>query len=130
MLSGVMKNRMGLIILGVVAAGLLIGLIVIEKQATDQQHKDAEQLSSLSNDLTVVHKDLDEQKSVAAMLEKDKEEQKKTFEKAYGDLTNNFTMVTSNLAQTGASLEATQKEVKERDAKIADLEAQNQALDK
>src|SRR6266436_1806660 len=130
MLSSTMKNRLGLIILGVVAAGLLIGLIVIEKQAADQQHKDAAQIGSLSNDLAVVHKDLDEQKSVAAMLEKDKEEQKKTFEKAYGELTNNLILVSSNLAQTGAALEASQKDVKERDAKIADLEVQNATLDK
>src|SRR5258708_7705350 len=105
MLSGAMKNRLGLIILGVVAAGLLIGLIVIEKQAADQQHKDAAQIGGLSNDLAAVHKDLDEQKSVAAMLEKDKEEQKKTFEKAYGELTNNFTVVSSNLAQAATTLE-------------------------
>src|SRR5258708_13111847 len=97
MLSGAMKNRLGLIILGVVAAGLLIGLIVIEKQAADQQHKDAAQIGSLTNELIVVHKDLDEQKSVSAMLEKDKEEQKNTFEKPYGELTNNFIAVSSNL---------------------------------
>jgi chromosome segregation ATPase len=125
-----MNNRLGLIILGVIAAGLLIGLIVIEKQASDQQHQASTQIGSLSNDLATAHKDLDEQKSVATMLEKDKEEQKKTFENAYGELTNNFTVVSSNLAQTGAALEATQKEVKERDAKITDLEAQNQTLDK
>src|SRR5258708_14233260 len=96
-LTGDMKNRMGLIITGVIAVGLLIGLIVIEKQASDQQRKDSAQMSTLSNDLTVVHKDLEEQKSVAAMLEKDKEEQKKKFDPSYAELTNNFIVVSSNL---------------------------------
>src|SRR5260370_6842062 len=128
MLSGAMNNRLGLIILGVIAAGLLIGLIVIEKQASDQQHQASTQIGSLSNDLATVHKDLDEQKSVATMLEKDKEEQKKTFEKAYGELTNNFTVVSSNLAHTGAALEATRKDLKEHGPKITNLQAPNQPI--
>jgi len=45
-------------------------------------------------------------------------------------LTNIFSEVSANLAKTETSLKATEEEVRKRDARIADLEAQNQALDK
>ena len=50
--------------------------------------------------------------------------------KAVGDLTNNYTQVASNLAKTENDLHAAEQQVKERDTKIADLQAQNEALDK
>ena len=128
-----MKNRFGLVILVVVCLGLGIGLITIRKQASDQHLKDAESIGSFSNQVVVIHDELDRQKQVNALYEKDLDVQKK----ALGELSNNFTQVsanlsqtTANLARTEASLKASQEEVTRRDAKITELETQNQTLDR
>lgn len=128
-----MKNQIGLIVLAVVCLGLLLGLVVVKKQAGDQHTKDTEMVSDYSNRWVKTSGTLDEQKQVAALLEKDLDSQKK----ALTELTNNFTQVSANLAQTSANLAKTdsalqtsQQEVAKRDAKISELETQNQALDK
>jgi chromosome segregation ATPase len=66
-------------------------------------------------------------------LSKDREKRIKEFQ----SLTNKYVeslatiaQVSSNLAQTEAALKTSQEETAKRDAKIAGLEAQNQALDK
>jgi septal ring factor EnvC (AmiA/AmiB activator) len=128
-----MKNQIGVIVLVVVCIGLLIGVVVVRKQATEQQRQDAEKIETLSNKWVKTSADLDEQRQVAAMIEKDLEGQKKAF----AGLTNNFSQVSADLsqtstklAQTESSLKASQEDVAKRDAKITELEAQNQALDK
>ena len=128
-----MKNRIGVIVLALVCIGLGIALIAIKKQASEQQHQDADKIDALSNNWTQTRAKLDEQTQVAAMLEKDIEGQRKAF----GELTNNFSLVSANLSetsskltQTATALEASQKEVAKREAKITELETQNQQLDK
>jgi chromosome segregation ATPase len=76
---------------------------------------------------------LNRQRQVNTELESDRDKQKKAFEV----LTNNYTQVLTSLAQvsnnlvkTQIALKTSQEETAKRDAKIADLEAQNQALDK
>jgi chromosome segregation ATPase len=133
MFMDAMKNQIGLIVLVVVCLGLLLGVVVVRKQAGDQHSKDTETVSDYSNRWVKTSGTLDEQKQVAALLEKDLDSQKKSL----ADLTNNYTQVSANLAQTSSNLaktdealQASQQEVARRDAKISDLEAQNQALDK
>ena len=128
-----MKNRIGIIVLVVLCLGLGIGLIASHKQASDQQHQDAERIEGLSNKWVRTSSDLEEQRQVAAMYEKDLDAQKK----ALNDLTNNFSQVSANLSQvstklatTEASLQASQEELTKRDTRINELETQNQALDK
>lgn len=121
-----MKNRIGFVVVVLVAVGLGIGLISIKRQAAKQQQDDAERISSLSNNWVKTSADLDEQRTVSAALEKDLESQKKAF----GDLTNHYVVVSANLTKTEASLQASEEEVRKRDTKIADLENQNQLLDK
>ncbi len=77
-------------------------------------------------------KQLEEQKDVNAVFEKDLATQKK----AYTDLTNSLTQVSANLAQvsgtlskTEEALKNTQQEVAKRDAQISELQTQNQALE-
>jgi uncharacterized protein (DUF3084 family) len=133
MLSYGMKNRIGVIVLVVLCLGLGIGLIASRKQASDQLHQDAERIEVLSNKWVKTSSDLEEQKQVAAMYEKDLDTEKK----ALGDLTNNYTQVSANLSQvssklatTEASLQTSQQELAKRETKITELESQNQALDK
>jgi len=128
-----MKDRIALIVLVLISLGLAVGLVITRKQATEQQRQDADTISTLSNKWVKTSSDLDDQRQVAALLEKDLDKQKKSL----SDLTNNFTQISANLAQTSsnlnkteASLQAAEQEVKKRDTKIAELETQNQALDK
>ncbi len=125
-----MKNRIGVIGLVVVCLVLAIVLITMNKQAAKQKENDTQTILTLSNKWVYTNDKLVEQQGVNAVLEKDKEAQKQTYEKALGELTNNFTQVSANLAKTEATLKAREQEVAERDIKIAALETQNQQLDK
>ena len=131
--GGAMKNRIGVVVLVVLSVGLAIALITVANHASEQKKSDAEVILDYSNKWVNTSGKLDEQKQVAAMYEKDLENQKKAFD----ELTNSFLHVSQNLSQTSselakttASLQDSQKEVAKRDAKIAELETQNQALDK
>jgi len=121
-----MRNRIGIVILVLVCVGLGIALVSIKRDAATEKANASEQISTLSNKWVDTSGKLDEQKQVAAMLEKDLDTQKKAFV----ELTNNYSQVSANLAKTEASLQASEAEVKQRDAKIGELEVQNQALDK
>lgn len=129
-LDGVMKNRIGIVVLAVVCIGLAIGLVIIVNKSSEQKKADGEVILDYSNKWVNTSGKLDEQKQVAAMYEKDLETEKKAFE----DLTNNYTKVSQNLAQTSDNLAKTEATLKEevarRDAKISELESQNQVLDK
>jgi chromosome segregation ATPase len=130
-----MKNRIGVIVLVLVlvCAGLGIALIAIKKQAGEQLHELAEKNGALSNSWATTHDELDQQTQTNALLRGDLERQQKAFDA----LTNTYTQVLGTLSQasnslttTEAALKTSQEETAKRDAKIADLEAQNQALDK
>ena len=130
-----MKNRIGVIVLGlvVVCIGLGIALVAIKKQEADEQHEFVEKSGALSNSLVQTSDQLDRQKQVNTELEKERDTQKKAIEDLtgkYAKLSVNFSEVSTNLAKTEAALKTSQEETAKRDAKIADLEAQNQALDK
>jgi len=128
-----MKNRIGLIVLGLLCLGLGIGLIASRKLASDQQQQDSERIDNLSNKWVKTSSELEEQKQVAAIYEKDLDSEKK----ALGELTNNFSNVSADLAQTSARLITTeaalatnQIELAKRDARITELETQTQDLNK
>jgi chromosome segregation ATPase len=128
-----MKNRLGLIVLALICLGLGIGLILMRNNAVEQKRTDTEVILGFSNKWVETSTKLEDQKQVNAEMEKDLTVRKTVLV----DLTNKFTSVSANLAQTSAnlakteaSLKSTQEEVAKRDAKIADLENQNQALDK
>ena len=127
-----MKNRIGAVVLVLLCLGLGIALVASRKQASDQLHQDAGRIEALSNKWVKTSGELEEQKQVAAMYEKDVDSQKKAF----SELTNNFSQLSANLSQTSAklvsteaSLASSQQELAKREAKITELETQNQALD-
>jgi chromosome segregation ATPase len=129
MLSAIMKNRIGVIVLVVVCLGLGIASITIKKQATDQKVKDTETILGLSNNLVSTSGKLDEQKQVAAILEKDMETQKKGFNDLSNTLTSNLTEASNHLATTQTALDDSKKEIAKQTAKINELETDNQQLD-
>jgi len=128
-----MKNRIGIILLALICLALGIVLLATRKQAEKRQAEDEARVEALSNKWVKTSNDLDEQRQVSAMLEKDIEKQKQGF----ADLTNSYsrvsgqlTLVSGHLAQTEATLKSTEEEVKKRDGRISELENQNQVLDK
>jgi chromosome segregation ATPase len=128
-----MKNRIGIILLALICIGLGIVLIATRKKAEKRQAEDEARVEALSNKWVKTSNDLDEQRQVSAMLEKDVEKQKQVF----ADLTNSFsrvsgqlTLVSGTLEKTEATLKSTEEEVKKRDSRISELENQNQVLDK
>jgi DNA repair exonuclease SbcCD ATPase subunit len=130
-----MKNRIGVIVLVLVliCVGLGIALIAIKKQAGDQQRDYSEKNSVLSNTLVQVNDQLDRQKQVNADLYADREQRIKDLQSLtnkYVESLSTLAQVSNNLAKTEVALKASQEETAKRDAKIAGLEAQNQALDK
>ena len=104
--------------------------MLVKKHGAEQHQQDTKQIDTLTNQLVQTSTDLDEQKKVAAMLEKDIENKKKDFEKSLDQLTNNITQISANLAKSETNLQTAEQKLKEQDTKIADLESQNQALDK
>ncbi len=122
-----MKNQIGLVVAVVICLGLAIGLVMSRKQATEQKKTDTETILTLSNKWVDTSGKLEEQKQVATMLEKDLDTTKKANEKAYTELTNSFTEVSSKLVATETAMK---EEIARRETKIAELETQNQALDK
>jgi chromosome segregation ATPase len=130
-----MKNRIGVIVLllVLVCVGLGVALIAIKKKAADELHDSAVANTALSNNVVQINDQLERQKQVNDELSKDREKRMKDFDA----LTNKYVaslativQVSNTLAQTEAALKASQEETAKREAKIADLETQNQALDK
>ena len=126
MLFCIMRNRIGVVVLVLLCLALGIALVTIKKQAADQQHQDVDTIGTLSNKWVKTSADLDEQRQVTAMVEKDLDGQKKAF----GDLSNNYSQVSGNLIKTEASLKASQEQVARLETKTTELESQNQVLDK
>jgi len=124
-----MKNRMGIIFLILICVGLAVALIWSQKQSADQKNTDTEHITHYSNDVVKISGELDEQRNVNTELKHNLDDRTKNL----AELTNQLTDVRTTLSKTEESLKSTQdemtREVAKRDAKIADLETQNQALD-
>jgi chromosome segregation ATPase len=128
-----MKNRIGIILLALVCVGLCIAIFTVKKQADKRQAENEARVEALSNKWVKTSNDLDEQRQVSAMLEKDLDKQKQSYQdltNSYSRVSGQLTVVSGNLEKTEASLKMSEEELKKRDSKIAELENQNQALDK
>jgi chromosome segregation ATPase len=130
-----MKNRIGLIVLvlGLVCVVLGIALIAIRQQAGEQQRGYVEKTTGLSNSLVQANDQLEERKQVIADLYADREKRTKELNvltNKYVEALTSLSQVSNNLVKTESALKTSQEETAKRDVKIAELEAQNQALDK
>ena len=135
MLVRTMKNRHGVIIflLALACVGLIIAAIAITRQANERQRELTEYNRTLSNSWVRTDDELGQVKHTYAVLQSELEKQRL----ASDALTNDYTQVLGTLARasndltrTEAALKTSREEAAKRGAKIADLEAQNQALDK
>jgi len=124
-----MKNRIGIIVLIVVCVGLGIASIAIKKQADNQRAKDTDTILGLSNNLVTTSAKWQEQQQVATMLEKDLENQKKTLTDVSNNLSSSLADTSNKLVTTETALDDSKKEIAKRDAKINELQIDNQQLD-
>ncbi len=133
-----MKDKAPILILLLVAAGLGIALIFVYKDASDQKKEATQSLVVASNNFTSVKKQLNELQTVNQTLETN-------LATTQAELSNKLALADANLHTIQANLEKEVAEAKaeskaqadsnavalaQRDQKIADLESQNQALDK
>jgi hypothetical protein len=133
-----MKDKGPILVLLLVAVGLGIALIVVNKEAADQSREAADSLAVASNTVTSVKKQLAELQTVNQTLESN-------ITAVRTDFSNKMTLADANLRTTEADLEKAVAEAKaetkaaadsnavvlaQQDQKIADLESHNAALDK
>jgi chromosome segregation ATPase len=128
-----MKNRIGVIVLAVVALALGVALFMVMQKSAQQQDAASQHIIQLSNTVVKTETQLSEQVQVTTNLYKDLDEQKKAYAAVSNSLVavaKDLAQTTTNLAKTEENLKATQAEVAKRDARISELEARNQELDK
>jgi chromosome segregation ATPase len=129
-----MKDKAPLIVLIIVAIGLGVGLIVVNNKAHREKQELYDALTVQSNTVTTIRTSLTEQQSVNQVLETN-------LATTRADYSNKLTLSDANLhtaeenlekskAEAKAQAEADAAELARRDKKIADLENQNQDLDK
>lgn len=132
--SPLMKEKAPIIVLIIVAAGLAVGLIVVNNKARQETQDLSDALSVQSNTVTSIKTSLAEQVAVNQALETN-------LSATRVDLSNKLALSDANLRTTEANLEKVQAEAKaqadadnaelaRRDKKISDLENQNQDMDK
>jgi DNA repair exonuclease SbcCD ATPase subunit len=120
-----MKMKIGVAVLAAICVVLAIVLIVIKNQADDRQKKDADTILDLSNQVTTASGKIDDLNQVNLMLTNDLASSR---QEALA-FSNNFAAASGALAETKASLQTAQDQINSLDARVADLQAANQALD-
>jgi hypothetical protein len=130
-----MKNRIGVVVLPLVlvSVGLGIALIFIKDEASRQGREYAESSCALSNSLVRANDQLERQKQVTDDLYAERTrriEELDALTNTYVASLATLAQVSNSLTRTEVALKTSQEEAAKRDAKIAGLEAQNQALEK
>ncbi len=125
-----MKGRLALVILILICIGLGIGLLVRHKQATREHVEATEKIISYSNIVVQTQSKVDELNSVNKALENNLTGRTHELE----NVSNNFVNVSATLAKTQAeakaAAEAAAAEMAKRDAKISELQGQNDEMTK
>jgi chromosome segregation ATPase len=125
-----MKGKTGIVALVVLCVVLGVGLLIRHAKAVQEKDAADARIMQLSNDVVHTQDQLTEQKKVNDTLEKTLEN--KTSEAS--GLSNRLDNVTATLVKTEqdakAAAEQAKDEIAKRDAKIADLEGQNDDLTK
>ncbi|HXT38500.1 MAG TPA: hypothetical protein VN887_00610 [Candidatus Angelobacter sp.] len=125
-----MKGKTGIVTLVVLCVVLGVGLLIRHAKAVQDKDAADARILQLSNDVVHTQDQLTEQKKVNDTLEKTLEN--KTSEAS--SFSNKLDNVTATLVKTEqdakAAAEQAKDEIAKRDAKIADLEGQNDDLTK
>jgi chromosome segregation ATPase len=132
--SALVKDKAPIFVLVIVAAGLAIGLIVVNNKAAQEKKEADDTITVLSNTVVSKQASLAESQAVNQVLETNLEATK-------ADFSNKLAVSDAALRSTQADLEKTRADAKalaeadaatlaQRDKRIADLETQNVDLDK
>ena len=116
---------MGIVVLSLACVVLVVALFLNQKKHTTQHTADVTTISNLSNQWVKTSSTLEDIRQANIGLNKDLDDRNSRLV----TLTNQLTEVSGQLSKTEQNLKATQETITQRDAKIADLESQNQALD-
>jgi chromosome segregation ATPase len=124
-----MKTKVGivvLIVLIVTCVGLIIALVTTKKASAERLRKDTDAIIDFSNQLTTAAANLNELRQVNLILTNDlaaSRQEALTF-------SNQFTETSGKLDGANASLQNARNQITNLNSHIADLEAQNQVLDR
>jgi chromosome segregation ATPase len=133
MLVAAMINRIIAVVLVLVCLGLGIGLVMVKNKAGEEKTRDTASILDLSNQLVTTTGKWEAEKQMSAELYKSLDTQKKALTELTNDLEQaalNLSQSRADLDKTASSLKTSQAELAKRDARISQLEGQNQALDK
>jgi chromosome segregation ATPase len=123
-----MKGRVALIILVLICIGLGIGLLVRHKQAVHESQVAHDEITTLSNTVKETREQVNELKTVNLTLETNLFGRTHELE----SVSNNLVSVAATLAKTEAeakaAAEAAAAEMAKRDARIAELQGQNDEM--
>jgi chromosome segregation ATPase len=120
-----MKIKIAIVVLLVACAGLAIALFNSKSQDEQQRKEDAGKISDFSNQLVNVTKNLDDLDQANLALTNNL----LASEKQVLEFSNTMVQTSGALAASKASLQTAENKVSSLNARIADLEAQNRALD-
>jgi chromosome segregation ATPase len=127
-----MKSKVAIIVLAVVCVGLGIALLAGKKQADDQHATDARSIEDFSNQVVSANDQLKDLGQVNLTLSNDLASSQQQFSSSAEQMTqlsNTLAAANATLAETKTSLAGAQEQVTNLNSRVADLEAQNQALD-
>lgn len=129
-----MKDKAPIIVLIIVAAGLGLGLIVVNNKARQEKQDLYDKLTIQSNNVTAIKTSLTEQQAVNQVLETNLAAMRVDYSNKLVLSDSNMRSAQENLdrvtAESKAQADALSAEIAQRDKKISDLESQNQDLDK
>jgi chromosome segregation ATPase len=129
-----MKDKAPIIVLIIVAAGLGLGLMVVNNKASREKQELYDALSVQSNTVTTIKSSLTEQQAVNQVLETNLAATRVEYSNKLALSDANLRSAQENLekatAEAKAQAEASAVQMAQRDKKISDLETQNQDLDK
>lgn len=125
-----MKGKTGYIILAVFCVALGIALLVRHQLAVEQHNTDEAKIAQLSKDVVETQTKFNEQKKVNLVLETNLAVRTTEYE----GISNRLSTVSATLAKTEetarAAAQTAKEEIAKRDAKISELEGQNDDLTK
>jgi chromosome segregation ATPase len=129
-----MKDKAPIIVLIIVAAGLGLGLIVVNNKASREKQGLYDALSVQSNTVTTIKSSLTELQAVNQVLETNLTTTRAEYSNKLALSDANLRSAQENLekasAEAKAQADASAAQIAQRDKKISDLETQNQDLDK
>jgi chromosome segregation ATPase len=120
-----MKIKIVIVILAVAVVGLAIALFAVKKQGEEQHTADVSSIVDFSNQVVNADLKINDLNHVNLMLTNDlAASQQQSLQ-----LSNNLDVATAVIADGKAALANAQNQITNLDARISDLETQNQVLD-